>query len=537
MSNRLGGRQGTAYLGTNANQPPNWTFNDRDPNQYDIQNVSLGDMWLNQDNETVWILVSLDGDMSSKGSLATWTKIDNGGGTGILDSLTGDTGGAIPPDVNSNINLVSGIVGLSFDGNSGSNTITLNSTGGIGDVVQSITGNSGGAIAPVLGNITIVGDDVGINITGDTGTHTLTVSLIGGGEAIQVVDPDIGTPVVPTNGTIDLIAGTTSLNCGSSVYFSGATNVVTLNVTDSFNNTVIGLNAGNASITGINNTVCGASSGMLLSSVGSNTIVGSFSGRTLSSGALNTLIGSGTGPNFSTGLRNVIIGSTTGSSYTSSESDNIIIGAFILGTAAESNVLRIGRATGTSPGYLNKAFIQGIYNITPSLDDTISVVIDSNGQLGTESSVGTGPAFHAYLVNAFSYTPGLDTHVIYDTLDYNRGSAFNLGTSTFTAPVTGLYNFSCGLAFNFGTSSTAVGYASIVATNYSSIIVYDTFTSIRLGTGAFQLAIGNATHVQMDMGDTAYVLIFSSGGSLVSLSAASSGITTGIGNFFSGVLV
>ena len=47
MSNRLGGKQGTAYLGTNANQPPNWTFNDSDPTQYNTHNVSLGDLWLN----------------------------------------------------------------------------------------------------------------------------------------------------------------------------------------------------------------------------------------------------------------------------------------------------------------------------------------------------------------------------------------------------------------------------------------------------------------------------------------------------------
>ena len=65
MSNRLGGKQGTAYLGTNANQPPNWVFSDRDPNQYDINNVSLGDMWLNQNSEDVWILVSLAGIVGS----------------------------------------------------------------------------------------------------------------------------------------------------------------------------------------------------------------------------------------------------------------------------------------------------------------------------------------------------------------------------------------------------------------------------------------------------------------------------------------
>jgi hypothetical protein len=36
MSNRLGGKQGTAYMGTNANQPPNMHFMDRPPTAFDI---------------------------------------------------------------------------------------------------------------------------------------------------------------------------------------------------------------------------------------------------------------------------------------------------------------------------------------------------------------------------------------------------------------------------------------------------------------------------------------------------------------------
>ncbi len=45
MSNRLGGKQGTAYTGTNADSPPNVWYRDRPPTQYDWQNYSLMDLW------------------------------------------------------------------------------------------------------------------------------------------------------------------------------------------------------------------------------------------------------------------------------------------------------------------------------------------------------------------------------------------------------------------------------------------------------------------------------------------------------------
>ncbi len=180
MSNKLGGKQGTAYLGTNADQPPNYVFNDRDPNQYDINNVSLGDLWLNQIDKNLWVLVSLAGDSMSKGSIATWVKLETGSAPGgPLDTITGTSGGPIGADSNSNINLVSGVFGLSFDGNPATNTITLNSITP-DNVLETVTGNNGGPISGIAGNINIVGDNVGVTITGNPLTNTLTASLIGG---------------------------------------------------------------------------------------------------------------------------------------------------------------------------------------------------------------------------------------------------------------------------------------------------------------------------------------------------------------------
>ena len=518
MSNRLGGKQGTAYTGTNAVQPPNWTFNDRDPNQYDVQNVSLGDLWLNQTNENVWVLVSLAGDMMSKGSLATWTKIDNAGGTGKVDTLTGDTGGAIDPDINSNINLVSGIVGFTFDGNAGTNTITLNSTGGSGDVVQTVVTDAGTA-APVLG-------------------------------------------------VINLISDVAVLNAGSSVLFAAAADTILFDVTDDNFNTIIGKGSGNLTITGTGNSVFGYNSGVALTSGANNLIIGGATGSQLNDGNYNTIIGSG-----------------AGNSYTSNESSNVLINSG--GDTGESNVLRIGTGTGAGLQQLEQAFIFGIDGITPATADGIPVFIGSAGQLGTVGTggdtlvstltgnsggavsplagninivgdgtsiniVGTpntltvstiggtsGPSFFAYLSAQTTITPNVLTQIIYDRNPINNGGAFDLGTSTFTAPITGLYNFSCGVGYDFGSSSTPLGYIILVTSIREYTIAISNFANMRwlLGGRTVQLALGNNVYVNMTAGDTAIVETYSSQGAPLVLTGLTSTGAVGVDNFFGGMLV
>lgn len=284
MSNRLGGKQGTAYTGTNANQPPNWTFSDRDPNQYDIQNVSLGDMWLNQNNEKVWVLVSLAGDMTSKGSLATWTEFGVGG---RIDTLTGDTGGAVGPDVNANVNILSAVDGLSFDGNPGTNTITLNSTGS--GIVQTLTGNTGGAVSPNMGNINIVGDDIGITIVGNPGTNTLTASLVAGSDAQSF--PTDNNTAIPVLGVLNINANNAAQHAGSSVSFSATSNTVLFNITDANNNTIIGEGAGNGTLMGTNNTSLGEGSSIGLTTGSSNIIIGKDAGTALTTESSNIVVG------------------------------------------------------------------------------------------------------------------------------------------------------------------------------------------------------------------------------------------------------
>jgi hypothetical protein len=282
MSNRLGGRQGTAYLGTNAIQPPDYTFSDRSPTQYDINNVSVGDFWLNQTNESLWVLVSLAGDSQSKGPLATWSKLE-AGGISALNELTGNTGGPITADINANIN--------------------------------------------------IVGDGVGIIFTGNPATNTLTASLVGGGEAAESFPTDAGT-ATPVNGVLSIIADTASINAGSTVSFSGAGNIVTFNVTDANDNTIIGKSSGNAAITG-----------------GDNTVIGQDSAFSLTTGSDNTILGRGSAQNITSGSSNIIIGRDAGDALTANDSNNTLIGDD--GFAGASEFVVISAGTGGTPAFHN----------------------------------------------------------------------------------------------------------------------------------------------------------------------------------------
>ena len=71
----------------------------------------------------------------------------------------------------------------------------------------------------------------------------------GGGGGITTINGDTGNTGTSTTPTI--YADNAALTCGSTVQFTGDdTSTLTLNVTDSSANIIIGLNAGNASLLG-----------------------------------------------------------------------------------------------------------------------------------------------------------------------------------------------------------------------------------------------------------------------------------------------
>ena len=61
--------------------------------------------------------------MSQQGNLKNKSTTGNG-----IETLTGDSGGAVGPDGSNNVNILSG-VGISVVGNPGTNTLTISTTG------------------------------------------------------------------------------------------------------------------------------------------------------------------------------------------------------------------------------------------------------------------------------------------------------------------------------------------------------------------------------------------------------------------------
>jgi hypothetical protein len=157
------------------------------------------------------------------------------------------------------------------------------------------------------------------------------------------------------------------------------------------NNTFIGENAGNFTMTGGDNIAGGVhalqsnttgsgntatGSGALHSNASgyANTGIGNAALTRNTGGWGNTALGSAALYGNTTGLWNIAVGSNAGHDVTTG-SNNILIGN--VGVSLENSTIRIGDANQI------RTVISGIRGVTPEIAGAIPVVIDSNGQLGT----------------------------------------------------------------------------------------------------------------------------------------------------------
>lgn len=219
---------GSPYIGTKANQPPNWTFHDRPPTDYDVANFALGDLWLDksptrlsppQDPEP-WVLVSKEGDDTSRGELATWVRW-SGGTAGSLVSLTGNSGGAVFGDVNQNVNVVGDGTTIDIVGNPGTNTLTASIVGGaaVTNFPTDITGTQNPVLPSGAGAVTVTSSDGSIDVTGNT--NEIDIVNHGGQAVTNYPVPNGTTPVVPS------AAGAVTLTSNdSSVTITGGLNTI-----------------------------------------------------------------------------------------------------------------------------------------------------------------------------------------------------------------------------------------------------------------------------------------------------------------------
>ncbi len=90
---------------------------------------------------------------------------------------------------------------------------------GPGGFIQTLTGNSGGAVPPTAGNINVIGSG-DISVAGNAGTSTLTISLSGTISDSFVTDAGTATPIA---GVLNILG-----TAAQGISTSGAGNTVTI---------------------------------------------------------------------------------------------------------------------------------------------------------------------------------------------------------------------------------------------------------------------------------------------------------------------
>ncbi len=269
----------------------------------------------------------------------------------------------------------------------------------------------------------------GSGITVTPGANTITIAA-SGGSGISTINGDSGSV---TGSTVTFNAQS---QAGSSVSFSGSGTTMSFNTTDANNNTIIGLNAGNNTLTSQFCTGLGRLALSSLTSAINCTAMGNQSLAAITSGVSNTGIGSNTLQQLTTGTLNTAFGIAAGFNYTG-ESNNICINN--QGTLGDSNTLRIGAGTGTGTQQLNKAFISGIDGV--NVGSTATVVTESGDQLGTAViTAGSG----------ITVTPGANTITISASGGGGGGALALIQTQT----VSGVTN----IDFSTGITSTYNNY-------------------------------------------------------------------------------
>lgn len=174
-------RSTLTYPATNAFPVRKWLDPARNPASTDYKNFQVFDIWINDANDSAWIMVdrtATDG---------TWLQM-GASSTGIL-TITGDAGGAVGADGANNINLLSGS-NLTVTGTPVTNTLTITLDGSVASQYDT---DAGSAI-PSLGIL---------NILGSGGTTTS-----GAGNTVTVTSG----PTVPTSFTADAGSATPALN-------------------------------------------------------------------------------------------------------------------------------------------------------------------------------------------------------------------------------------------------------------------------------------------------------------------------------------
>lgn len=392
MTKRLTGRRPRAYRGVEASTPPNIVQETFAPSTVDQALVrigyfefNVGDLWLKRDRNNVvpyeiWMLG--DKDFTTGTRLARWLQIYPS--QSIIVHRT-DAGDATPV---ANILNIFGGVGITTAG--AGNTVTLTNSG-----VISITAGTN------------------INLTGTAA------------DPIVNLDTSIQLPNANAPGT-------------QGVYALGATALPGGYVTDRFLHDF-----------GFQNTFLGAQSGNMTLSGSDNIGAGFHSLTALTSGIENTALGAEAGDSLTSGDGNLFLGTDAGSNLTT---EDLNINLVNTGTIGDTGIIRIG-----TDALHTQAYMSGIWQNSPAASEV--VIVNSTGQLGsTTNSALITAAFSAHnTVTDLNVTgDGTQYFFICDTETFDTGGDYNNATGVFTAPTNGNYFFGAGVSVTGVTGNPAV---------------------------------------------------------------------------------
>ncbi len=266
MSKRLTGLHPLAYLGVEAATPPQMYLAQRAPTTSDAKNFNLGDMWLDEPNESLYVLVSLSqgvgtwvttfGGAANAFVTDSGTAVDVGGVINLLgdgDIQTSATGNTITLTLDGdpleleNLKLNDQIEGVLFTDSTGLVSAVNGTNGQIiigggtepqwgsitsdGSIVITAGANTLQLTAPNASGLTDIDGDTGtatqaagtINIVGDGATietdgsgDTLTVSLIPGNDGQLIIGATAGAPLwanlASAGGTVVITEGANTIN-------------------------------------------------------------------------------------------------------------------------------------------------------------------------------------------------------------------------------------------------------------------------------------------------------------------------------------
>lgn len=376
---QLNGINPLAYIGVNPYTPPGMYSLPRDPTVRDNAGFQIGDFWINSVSNDVWYLAkkSIGGVQN-----ALWLEL----GVGSLQSLTGNIGGAVFPDVNGNINTLGASGQIIVTGNPGTNTLTWSLDGSVAlEFIEDI-----GSANPSFGSLFVIGTN-GITTLG--AGNTITIQGQGTGFA-NSFPTDAGT-ATPLAGVLNIFGGT----AGRDINTSGAGNTVHVDLNNAITLGDLSNITGSAALTCTTGDVV-ISAGNLTISQGTNSagtigivnyagdryisnfgtlnqFIGATSGNLTLTGAQNTGVGRSCLRSLTTGQNNNAFGLTAGLNITSGN-NNVLLGqSGVFVTTGDDNTM-LGHEAGCN--------VAGVTGITTGSYNTLVGSSAGDGYTGSESN-------------------------------------------------------------------------------------------------------------------------------------------------------